>query len=112
MWTVATGLAGATDDDHRDARLERTTDEENSAPVEEVSDEEDKKSESMSMKPDEKIGEETSVQTTIASNGSSSGVRELEPLYGIDRPFFQVDLLGAVNAAVRDAMRKDEGLVL
>ena len=29
------------------------------------------------------------------------------PVYGVDRPFFHVDLIDAVGAAVRDAVRKD-----
>lgn len=31
----------------------------------------------------------------------------LEPVYGIDRPFFHIDLTDAVDTAVRDAKRKD-----
>ena len=31
----------------------------------------------------------------------------LEPVYGIDRPFFHIDLTDAVDTAVRDAKRRD-----
>jgi sodium-independent sulfate anion transporter 11 len=31
-----------------------------------------------------------------------------QPIYGVDRPFFHVDLVDAVDMAVRDATRKDE----
>jgi sodium-independent sulfate anion transporter 11 len=112
VWTVATGLAGATDDEHRDARFEKTADEENRATPDAVSDEDDKKSEAISLRPDGKAPEESSVATAVAGDVSPSGTRGLEPLYSIDRPFFHVDLLDAVDAAVRDAMKKDEGLML
>jgi sodium-independent sulfate anion transporter 11 len=36
--------------------------------------------------------------------------KRLESVHGVDRPFFHIDLNEAVDAAVRDAKRKDEGL--
>ncbi|KAF2129222.1 sulfate permease [Dothidotthia symphoricarpi CBS 119687] len=46
-------------------------------------------------------------QIQLDDKGSENANR-LAPLYGVDRPFFHVDLHDAVDAAVRDAKRKDE----
>lgn len=55
--------------------------------------------------------DENSVAAAIASR-PSSGAGELEPLYRVDRHFFHVDLLDAVDAAVRDAIKRDERRML
>ena len=81
------------------------------AAVETVSDEDDRKSGDVSVLKDGKVHEGSSVATVIARRASSSGIVGLKLLYGVDWPFFHVDLLDAVDAAVRDAMN-DEGLML
>lgn len=40
--------------------------------------------------------------------GDHSSQKYPQPLYGVDRPFFHVDLHDAVDAAVRDAKNQDE----
>jgi len=43
------------------------------------------------------------------TNGvTMEGKRRTVPIYGVDRPFFHVDLVDAVDAAVRDAKKRDE----
>jgi solute carrier family 26 (sodium-independent sulfate anion transporter), member 11 len=111
VWTVATGLAGATDEEPRDCKDPWVTDEENGAAVEAVNDA-GGKSNYTSVGREGKARREGGVATVAASRPSSSAVGDLEPLYAVDRPFFHVDLLDAVEAAVRDAMKKDEGLLL
>ncbi|OCK73292.1 sulfate permease [Lepidopterella palustris CBS 459.81] len=34
--------------------------------------------------------------------------RVMEPVHGVDRPFFHIDLVDAVDTAIRDAMKRDE----
>lgn len=43
-----------------------------------------------------------------AANGSSENkINGMEPVFGVDRPFFHIDLTDAVDMAVRDAMKMD-----
>ncbi len=112
VWTVATGLAGATDEERRDCKDPWVTDEENGAAVEAVNDVGGGKSNYARVGREEKARGGCSFAAVAASRPSSSAVGDLEPLYAVDRPFFHVDLLDAVEAAVRDAMKKDEGLLL
>ncbi|KAJ4301479.1 hypothetical protein N0V90_003571 [Kalmusia sp. IMI 367209] len=59
-------------------------------------------------------GSQESIKNLASGKGElgivmvSSEKRRLEPVYGVDRPFFHIDLVDAVDAAVRDARRADE----
>ncbi|KAF2829026.1 sulfate permease-like protein [Ophiobolus disseminans] len=85
-YTVATSLAGATEDDQRDAQLLRRG-------VQAL---------------------DTEMRTVNANanhredNAASSEKPAFTPLYSVDRPFFHIDLHDAVDAAVRDAKNLDE----
>jgi sodium-independent sulfate anion transporter 11 len=57
----------------------------------------------MQSKDDEKQS-----QATMAPVSDEKEKPTLMPLYGVDRPFFHIDLHDAVDAAVRDAKRQDE----
>lgn len=48
------------------------------------------------------------VENKPASIHSLDATRPMAAIYGIDRPFFHLDLLDAVDAAVRDARNKDK----
>jgi sodium-independent sulfate anion transporter 11 len=81
-YTVATSFAGATEEEQRELEGLRRE---------------------MQSKDDEKQS-----KATMASVSSEKEKPTLTPLYGIDRPFFHIDLHDAVDAAVRDAKRQDE----
>jgi len=109
-YTVASSLAGATDDDTRRAAALDTKDEEKHGPrqhvVEEVEEEEGKSEDSLS--------EGSEIKTVTVTGDSDNGKggaaparQRLAPVHGVDRPFFHIDLVDAVDAAVRDARRKD-----
>ncbi|CZR70174.1 related to sulfate permease II [Phialocephala subalpina] len=46
-------------------------------------------------------------ESESSNKEEASETSGLEPVYGIDRPFFHIDLTDAVDTAVRDAKRKD-----
>ncbi|KAH7088757.1 sulfate permease-like protein [Paraphoma chrysanthemicola] len=81
-YTVATSFAGATEDDQREL--------------------EDLRRE-LQAKDNEKQG-----QATVTPVVGETEKAKLIPIYGVDRPFFHIDLHDAVDAAVRDAKRLDE----
>jgi sodium-independent sulfate anion transporter 11 len=90
-YTVVASLAGATEEEQRDLeklRLEM-----------QAKDEEGRRTASESKSStEEKL---PSASATVEEQPS------LSPLYGIDRPFFHIDLHDAVDAAVRDAKKQD-----
>jgi sodium-independent sulfate anion transporter 11 len=90
IYTVSTSLAGATLDEQHDMevmRLEkRAADEEGS------------------RKSIVQQGEHIS-RISLQDN---RGLSVLQPVYGVDRPFFHVDLHAAVDCAVTDAKRQDD----
>jgi sodium-independent sulfate anion transporter 11 len=111
-FTVASSLAGATKDDERRA-----------AALEAASDSSDEEKRSGSKTPNGKQMKITGVKQTGSEireiptdnkNGkgqASLAEQHLEPVFGVDRPFFHIDLTEAVYSAVRDAKEKDKGLV-
>lgn len=84
-YTVATSLAGATEADQREL-----------ACLESEMRDRDTESRGESKKP------------RSMSEALFSGERNMQALYGVDRPFFHIDLHDAVDAAVRDAKAQDE----
>jgi sodium-independent sulfate anion transporter 11 len=53
------------------------------------------------------------VKEERCSNGNGAAKMDsmrLESVHGVDRPFFHIDLEEAVNVAIYDAKRKDQGL--
>jgi sodium-independent sulfate anion transporter 11 len=87
-YSVSTSFAGATLDDEYEHKLRRKH-------VQEGDEE-------------SKCAEYPKVQTTDIIMEEEK--RRTMPIYGVDRPYFHVDLVDAVDAAVRDARKKDEGL--
>ncbi|KAL1798828.1 hypothetical protein ACET3X_002865 [Alternaria dauci] len=58
---------------------------------------------------DEEQGKKsTGTHALEVQSTSTSEKRRFYPIYGVDRPFFHLDLHDAVDAAVRDAKRADE----
>jgi solute carrier family 26 (sodium-independent sulfate anion transporter), member 11 len=107
-YTVASSLAGATDDDTRRAAAIHKNDEEKDNPHENgVSC--DKRKEAPRESTPEGAETEKQTQSSSSSNGATPvGDERFAPVYGVDRPFFHIDVVDAVDAAVRDARRKDE----
>jgi sodium-independent sulfate anion transporter 11 len=111
-YTVASSLAGATKDDERRA-----------AALEAASDSSDEEKRSGPRTPNGKQTKRGSVKESASkvsesatgnNNGKGpalSAEEHLKPVYGVDRPFFHVDLTEAVYSAVRDAKEKDKGFV-
>jgi sodium-independent sulfate anion transporter 11 len=82
-YTVSTSFAGATLDDTVEHRLRRKH---------------------------TQLDEESGGTTAPKTGATGVMVEEKRcqvPIYGVDRPFFHVDLVDAVDAAVRDARRRD-----
>jgi sodium-independent sulfate anion transporter 11 len=99
-YTVASSLAGATaDDERRAAALQaRDKDEEKRSPPEHA------------VEVNEKMGNAEDTSSEVREVSTETGDNSLlAPVYGVDRPFFHIDLVDAVDAAVRDARSKDEG---
>jgi sodium-independent sulfate anion transporter 11 len=83
-YTVSTSFAGATLDDATEHRLRRKH-----------------------TQLDEESGGTTDVK--IGTTGVTVEEKRCKvPIYGVDRPFFHVDLVDAVDAAVRDARKRDQ----
>jgi sodium-independent sulfate anion transporter 11 len=107
-YTVASSLAGATEADRRIAGARRKE-------VEERDEESRRGDEGMAIARDGvehvTVNRETyhEPKNECESSGKedASKMSGLEPVYGIDRPFFHIDLTDAVDTAVRDAKRKD-----
>lgn len=72
---------------------------------------------------DEERNGQWSKESSGDGDGDSGGRREesvgkvdraeenkvgMEPVHGVDRPFFHIDLVDAVDTAVRDAMKRDK----
>jgi sodium-independent sulfate anion transporter 11 len=90
-YTVVASLAGATEEEQRDlGNLRHET---------QARDEESRRAASKSSS----ASEEKSVSASATAKERPS----LAPIYGIDRPFFHIDLHDAVDAAVRDAEKQD-----
>lgn len=104
-YTVASSLAGATDNDARQAK-ERDSggrdEEKRSADVTVSGNEGD----SIAAKAEDETSEKS--ECTNGNGVVGAGDPRLAPVHGVDRPFFHIDLVDAVDAAVRDARRKDE----
>ena len=105
-YTVATALAGATDDDTRRAAafeaVLQASDVECSTGKERVHIEDVDTDDSNSA------NGETRVNTGgRATEAAATPTSRLMHLHGVDRPFFHVDLVEAVDAAIRDAKKKD-----
>jgi sodium-independent sulfate anion transporter 11 len=93
-YTIATSLVGVTEDEQRDSeRLRRGM--QNS--------EEDARRTSSTAQLQVPIQSALSTISTMSVGSPSS-----KPLYGVDRPFFHIDLHDAVDAAVRDAKKLDQ----
>lgn len=86
-YTVTASLAGATDEDRKEMQILQR---------------------SVSRVPDEELGKHAteSSETQVHVNMASEK-RRFQPVYGVDRPFFHLDLHDAVDAAVRDAKKAD-----
>jgi sodium-independent sulfate anion transporter 11 len=93
-FTVATSLAGATEDEQRDLEFLRR----------EVQMQDAESRLAATQRKDSKATVEDKHSITSATSGPRS---RLTPIYGIDRPLFHIDLHDAVDAAVRDAKRQD-----
>lgn len=98
--TVASSLAGATDEDGRNiAKLVSKDEEQYHAPGD---------GNSSSPSTPEAIETADKIETVICLQTPSSTIRpKFVPVHGINRPFFHLDLADAVDAAVRDAKWKD-----
>jgi sodium-independent sulfate anion transporter 11 len=89
-YTVATSLAGATEEDERELHvLGRALRAGNGEGV----------------TFEERKGSKNS--TRVTSRATSNERPTYVPIYGVDRPFFHIDLQDAVDAAVRDAKKLD-----
>lgn len=97
-YTVATSLAGATEDEQRDLEiLQREM---------QMKDEESRQATSPPPRNDWKIPDEDKGSINFTTLGPEPR-STLTPIYGIHRPLFHIDLHDAVDAAVRDAKRQD-----
>jgi sodium-independent sulfate anion transporter 11 len=86
-YTVAASLVGATDEEQKEAEAAQRE---------------------MEVK-DEEQGKGSTETNVFEVQSSSVGEKmRFSPLYGIDRPFFHLDLHDAVDAAVRDARKADQ----
>jgi sodium-independent sulfate anion transporter 11 len=86
-YTVAASLVGATNEEQKEAEALRRE---------------------MEVK-DEEQGKGSTETNVFEVQSSSVGEKmRFSPLYGIDRPFFHLDLHDAVDAAVRDARKADQ----
>jgi sodium-independent sulfate anion transporter 11 len=96
-YSVASSLAGATEEDKRVAEVrERETkgrDEERNSQWSKSDG-----GEGGGGGKEESVGE----MDRVEENGTG-----MEPVHGVDRPFFHIDLVDAVDTAVRDAMKRD-----
>lgn len=98
-YSVSTSMAGATAEDEYERELRGLR----------IRDQDEEMSRSTSTAPLKKGAKSTSneEQERIAVSVAEEK-RILQPLYGVDRPFFHVDLHDAVDAAVRDARSGDD----
>ncbi|KAL6703510.1 hypothetical protein ACN47E_009608 [Coniothyrium glycines] len=83
-YTVATSLAGATEAELRELEARQAE----------------------TRSKDEESGRDDTM-TALEEKAATAG-QHYQPLYGVDRPFFHLDLHDAVDAAVRDAKCQDE----
>lgn len=97
-YTVAAGLAGATEDQQRE--LEELRREVQARDVESRRATSDSQAQKSSAT--QKENKEQSTRSDTSTRPT------LVPLYGTDRPLFHIDLHDAVDAAVRDAKRQDQ----
>jgi sodium-independent sulfate anion transporter 11 len=86
-YTVAASLVGATDEEQKEAEALRRE---------------------MEVKDEEQGKGSTETNVFEVQSSSVSEKMRFSPLYGIDRPFFHLDLHDAVDAAVRDARKTDQ----
>jgi sodium-independent sulfate anion transporter 11 len=93
-YTVATSLAGATEDEQRDLEILRR----------EVHMQDAESRLAATQRNDSKATIEDKHSISSATSGPRS---TMTPIYGIDRPLFHIDLHDAVDVAVRDAKRQD-----
>ncbi|KAF1846424.1 sulfate permease-like protein [Cucurbitaria berberidis CBS 394.84] len=84
-YTVATGLVGATEEELRDVETLQ-----------------------LQMRGKNAINRGTEPKHNIQLHTATEKVDVLQPIYGIDRPLFHIDLHDAVDAAVRDAKKQAE----
>jgi sodium-independent sulfate anion transporter 11 len=96
-YTLATSLAGATEDEQRDLEILRHETQ--------VKNEEDRGVTSASHSDNPRVRCEDKIPGAFTDVEKRA---QLVPIYGIDRPFFHIDLHDAVDAAVRDAKRQDQ----
>ncbi|KAF5845091.1 hypothetical protein GGP41_001240 [Bipolaris sorokiniana] len=85
-YTVTKSLAGATDEERKEVELVKR---------------------SASVRDEEFCKEAAESSETQIHMSNSGKQRHFEPMYGVDRPFFHLDLHDAVDAAVRDAKKAD-----
>ncbi|KAF2730963.1 sulfate permease-like protein [Polyplosphaeria fusca] len=101
-YTVATSLAGATADDERQRELMDIA-------LQAGDEERRKRRNSHSLRGEgRRLSKDTTRPKAIIHEDKSTGL--MEPLFGIDRPFFHIDIEEAVDEAVKSAKRKDEEL--
>ncbi|KAH8654964.1 sulfate transporter family-domain-containing protein [Tricladium varicosporioides] len=102
-YTVASSLAGATDDDQRRAAI--------ATMASEVNDEEKHAGSENSSDAGNVEGEagngQSSGEMRKKGHGRDGAKSRLAPVTGVDRPFFHIDLVDAVDAAIRDSRKKD-----
>lgn len=104
-YSVASSLAGATEEDKRVAGVRER----------EVKGR-DEEGRGQGSKKSDGDGDGDGGEKREVDVGEMDGVKEkekekktgMEPVHGVDRPFFHIDLVDAVDTAVRDAMKKDE----
>ncbi|KAJ4368459.1 hypothetical protein N0V83_006816 [Neocucurbitaria cava] len=86
-YTVATSLAGATEDEQRELEVLH-----------------------MEMRGNDEEGRERGGKVGVQARVRAVALEKegFQPIFGVDRPFFHIDLHDAVDAAVRDAKRQDE----
>lgn len=94
-YTVATSFAGATEDEQRELEsLRRDV---------QAQDAESHRESIISQST-----RDSKDNASVATIASATEKPIMTPIYGIERPFFHIDLHDAVDTAVRDAKRRDE----
>jgi len=107
-YSVASSLAGATERDRRVAGARRKEveerDEERRRGDREIA---TARNDGDGVAVDREMDLEPKHEGESSNKAEASEASGLEPVYGIDRPFFHIDLTDAVDTAVRDAKRND-----
>ncbi|KAI4687983.1 uncharacterized protein J4E84_004911 [Alternaria hordeiaustralica] len=86
-YTVSASLAGATCEEQKEVEAARR---------------------GMGVRDEEQGKDSTETNALEVQLSSTSEKQKFYPIYGVDRPFFHLDLHDAVDAAVRDARKADE----